>query len=57
MKRLVVMLMCAGVAASVQAEIGPAPTISMLARGAGRIVVARVLDSNRGLRPMHSAIS
>ena len=45
MKQAFLMLVaCAAASTSVYAEIGPAPTIAERARGAGRVVVARVLD-------------
>ncbi len=44
MKQLFLMLACVGASTSVYAEIGPPTTIAARAQGAGRVVVARVLD-------------
>jgi len=45
MKQSFLMLLaCVAASASIYAEIGPPPTVAALARGAGRVVVARVLD-------------
>jgi hypothetical protein len=44
MKQLLLMLACVAASTSVLAEIGPPPTIAARAQGAGRVVVAKVLD-------------
>ena len=44
MKRLIAVVVCAVVAASAYAAVGQDPTIGEMSRGAGRIVVAQVLD-------------
>ena len=44
MKQFLLFLACVGASTSVIAEIGPPPTIAARAHGAGRVVVATVLD-------------
>jgi hypothetical protein len=44
MKQVLLVLASVGFVASAHAEIGPPPSIAARARGAGRVVVAQVLD-------------
>jgi hypothetical protein len=44
MKALLSLLACVSVTTSLLAQLGPSPTIAARAQGAGRVVVARVLD-------------
>ena len=44
MKQVLMLAVCLSVTASVSAQVGPPPTVAARARGAGRVVVAQVLD-------------
>jgi hypothetical protein len=44
MKQVLVLLACVGLATTLHAEIGPSSTVAERAKGAGRVVVAEVLD-------------